>query len=330
MSNMIIEKGVKNIPWQDKPSDCTQVVWRYDANPIIGWNPIPSAARIYNSAVVPYKGEFAGVFRADHKNGRANIHFGTSKDAIKWDIRNEIIQWKDLNGKDFEPGYAYDPRVVRIESSYYVTWCTEFYGPAIGVGKTDDFISWTRLPNAFIPYNRNGVLFPRKINGKYIMLSRPSDTGHTPFGDIFLSESLDMIHWGNHKYVMGKGGRGWWQGTKIGAGPVPIETKEGWLLIYHGVSGTCNGFVYSFGAALLDINEPSRVLYRTRDYILTPEKSYETTGFVPNVAFPCATLFDDETGRIAIYYGAADTFTAIAFTQADILIDYIKKNSEVF
>jgi beta-1,4-mannooligosaccharide/beta-1,4-mannosyl-N-acetylglucosamine phosphorylase len=96
------------------------------------------------------------------------------------------------------------------------------------------------------------------------------------------------------------------------------------------VSTTCNGFVYSYGAVLLDIAKPWKVLYRTRDYLLTPEKSYETTGFVPNVVFPCANLYDADTGRIAIYYGAADTYTAVAFTQVDLLIDYIKKNSEVF
>jgi beta-1,4-mannooligosaccharide/beta-1,4-mannosyl-N-acetylglucosamine phosphorylase len=126
---------------------------------------------------------------------------------------------------------------------------------------------------------------------------------------------------------MAKGGAGWWQATKIGAGAVPIETSEGWLLFYHGVSGTCNGFVYSFGAAILDINNPSKVLYRTRDYILTPEKEYETTGFVPNVAFPCATLHDAETGRIAIYYGAADSYVGLAFTQFEDIVEYIKKNS---
>ena len=195
---------------------------------------------------------------------------------------------------------------------------------------TKDFKTWTRLPNPLMPFNRNGVLFPRKINNKYFLLSRPSDTGHTPFGDIFLSESPDLIHWGHHKWVMGKGGKGWWQGTKIGAGPVPIETKEGWLLFYHGVSGTCNGFVYSFGAVLLDISDPSKVLYRTSDYLLTPETDYETRGFVPNVAFPCANLYDASTGRITIYYGAADTYTALAFCQVDELLDYMKKNSEVF
>jgi beta-1,4-mannooligosaccharide/beta-1,4-mannosyl-N-acetylglucosamine phosphorylase len=139
-----------------------------------------------------------------------------------------------------------------------------------------------------------------------------------------------MEYWGKHRHVMGKGGSGWWQGTKIGAGPIPIETSEGWLMIYHGVSGTCNGFVYSIGAALLDIDEPWKVLYRTRDYILTPEKEYETTGFVPNVAFPCAALADAETGRIAVYYGAADTYSAVAYTTIDEIMAELKSKSEVF
>jgi len=101
-------------------------------------------------------------------------------------------------------------------------------------------------------------------------------------------------------------------------------------MFYHGVSGTCNGFVYSFGAVLFDINDPGKVLLRTRDYLLTPEKDYETAGFVPNVTFPCANIYDADTGRIAIYYGAADTYTALAFCQIDELLEYMKKNSKVF
>jgi beta-1,4-mannooligosaccharide/beta-1,4-mannosyl-N-acetylglucosamine phosphorylase len=204
------------------------------------------------------------------------------------------------------------------------------HGASIGLGKTKDFKTFVRLPNPLMPFNRNGVLFPRKVNGKYLLFSRPSDSGHTPFGNIYLSESPDLVYWGKHRFVMGNGGSGWWQGTKIGAGPVPIETKEGWLLFYHGVSYTCSGFVYSTGAAILDLQDPGKVLYRTRDYILTPEKPYETTGFVPNVAFPCANIYDAATGRIAIYYGAADTYTAMAFAQVDELLAYIKANSEVF
>ena len=329
MTQTIIGPALPDMPWEDRPAGCTDALWRYSKNPIIGWNPIPCAARIFNSAVIPYQGGYAGVFRADYKNGRPHLHLGTSPDALSWQIEPEKIQWVDEQGDLCLPSYAYDPRLVLLEGAYYVMWCDDFPGPSIGLGVTRDFQKFTRLERPLMPFNRNGVLFPRKINGHYVLLSRPSDSGHTPFGDIVLSHSPDLTFWGKHRRVMGAGGEGWWQGIKIGPGPVPIETTEGWLLIYHGVSGPCNGFVYSMGAALLDLDHPERVIYRTRDYLLTPEKEYETVGFVPNVAFPCATLQDGPTGRIAIYYGAADTYTAVAFTRVDLLLDYLRKNSEV-
>lgn len=328
MKKTILGASLPNIPWEAKSAGCMDVVWRYSRNPVLDWNPIPRAARIFNSAVLPKDGGFVGVFRADQKNGRATLFHGKSKDALTWEIGPDPIEWVDEQGKAKPTSYAYDPRLVQIEGTYYIVWCDDMRGASIGLGRTKDFTTFVRMPNPLMPFNRNGVLFPRKVNGKYLLLSRPSDSGHTPFGDIFLSESPDLIHWGNHRFVMGRGGQGWWQGVKIGAGPIPIETTEGWLLFYHGVSTTCNGFVYSFGAAILDINDPGKVLFRTRDYLLTPEKPYETTGFVQNVVFPCANLFDAETGRIAIYYGAADTCTAVAFAQVDELIAYIKANSE--
>ena len=214
--------------------------------------------------------------------------------------------------------YAYDPRVTKIGDIYYVTWCNGYHGPTIGVGYTKDFTKFYQLENAFLPYNRNGVLFPKKINGNFAMLSRPSDTGHTAFGDIFYSESPDLTYWGKHRHVMGTINDGW-QSTKIGAGPVPIETEHGWLLIYHGVLTSCNGYVYSMGAALLDLKQPWKVLKRTKNFILAPWELYECVGDVPNVVFPCAALHDDK-GRIAVYYGAADTVTALAFTTVDELI----------
>ena len=323
----VFSEKIPNIPWEERPEGHTGPLWRYSKNPIIGRNPVPKGARVFNSAVVPYNGEFVGVFRIDHKNTRPFLHFGRSKDGIHWEIEPEEIQWVDLNGNPFQPSYAYDPRVVKIEDTYYITFCTDDHGPTIGVGMTKDFKTFVRLPNAYVPFNRNGVLFPRKINGKYVMLNRPSDNGHTPFGDIFLSESPDMIHWGNHRFVMGTSSYNWWENLKIGAGPYPIETSEGWLLIYHGVTLTCNGYVYSFGAALLDLNDPSKVLYRSKYYLLTPEEDYETIGFVPNVVFPCAALCDYETGRVAIYYGAADTHVAVAFGYIDEIVEFVKRNS---
>ena len=207
--------------------------------------------------------------------------------------------------------HAYDPRVTWLEDRYYVTWCNGYHGPTIGVAYTHDFTTFDQLENAFLPFNRNGVLFPRRIRGRYAMLSRPSDNGHTPFGDIYYSESPDLTHWGRHRHVLGTAP--WsWESTKIGAGPTPIETDEGWLLVYHGVLTSCNGFVYSMGAALLDLDEPWRVVARGADYLLSPQVPYEQVGDVPNVVFPCAALVDPTLDRLTIYYGGADTVVCMA------------------
>jgi len=319
---------LSNIPWQEKPENCTAPMWRYSENPIINRNPLPNVARIFNSAVIPYGDGFVGVFRGEQRNGVPYIYFGTSRDAIHWEFEKEKINFVDENGKTFMPLYAYDPRLVKVEDTYYIIWCQDMYGASIGMAKTQDFKVFTRIENPFLPYNRNAVLFPRKINGKFVMLSRPCDNGHTAFGDIFLSESKDMEYWGHHRHVMGRG-NSWWEGLKIGGGAAPIETDKGWLMFYHGVCNTCNGYVYSIGVAILDLDEPSKVLHRCEDYILTPEEWYEERGFVQNVCFPCATLQDSDTGRIALYYGCADSYVGTAFTTAQEIYDYILAHDSV-
>ena len=323
----IIGTSLPNIPWEGRKEGCADVMWRYSANPVIPRNAIPSSNSIFNSAVVPFEGKFAGVFRCDNKQRAMRLHAGKSEDGINWEIKPEPIRFicEDEEVGNFV--YGYDPRVCWIEDRYYVTWCNGYHGPTIGVAYTYDFEKFYQLENAFLPFNRNGVLFPKKINGKFAMLSRPSDNGHTPFGEIFYSESPDMEHWGHHRHVMKP--KQPWEYTKIGAGPIPIETKEGWLLIYHGVLTSCNGFVYSMGAAILDSDQPWKVRYRCDKYLLAPWETYECVGDVPNVAFPCAALTDADTGRITIYYGAADTVVCMAHTYADELIEYIKKNSSI-
>jgi beta-1,4-mannooligosaccharide/beta-1,4-mannosyl-N-acetylglucosamine phosphorylase len=316
-----------HMPWEERPANCGDVVWRYSANPIIPRNLLPTSNSIFNSAVVPFQGAYAGVFRCDNRAREMNVHAGRSADGITWQLEPEPIRWIFDNPEVPAPEYLYDPRVVWLEDRYYIIWCNGMHGPTIGLGYTFDFKEFHFMDNALLPYNRNGVLFPRKINGKYMMLNRPSDNGHTPFGDIFLSQSPDLIHWGEHRFVMGR--KGGWQSTKVGAGPTPIETPEGWLLFYHGVLTSCNGFVYSFGAALLDLEKPWKVLYRTAPYLLSPQTYYECVGDVPNVAFPCAALYDQPTGRIAIYYGGADTVTALAFARRDEVIAYVKANSQL-
>ena len=318
----IIGADLPSIPWQDKPKGCTSPLWRYTENPIIGRNPLPEVARIFNSAVMPYKDGYIGVFRGEQRNGIPHIYLGRSKEALHWEFDPEKIPFTDKNGEPFMPPYAYDPRLVKVEDTYYIMWCQDAYGPTIGIAKTLDFKRFERIENPYLPYNRNAVLFPRKINGNYVMLSRPCDNGHTAFGDIFLSESPDMEFWGRHRHVMGRSDN-WWESLKIGGGAAPIETDKGWLLFYHGVVNTCNGYVYSIGGAILDINEPSRVLHRCENYLLAPETDYEERGFVPNVCFPCAALTDAASGRIALYYGCADSYVGVAFTTVTEVYDYI-------
>lgn len=329
MKYKMIAPAVPNIPWEDRPEGIKGApIWRYSGNPVVDRNPVDGVARIFNSAVMPYEDGFIGVFRGEQTNGVPYVYLGRSKDALHWTFDSEKVPFVDEEGNPFMPVYAYDPRLVRVEDTYYIIWCGDFYGAAIGMAKTKDFKTFIRIENPFIPFNRNAVLFPRRINGNYVMLSRPSDSGHTPFGDIFLSESPDMTYWGKHRHVMGRGSE-WWESVKIGGGAAPIETSEGWLLFYHGVATTCNGFVYSIGGAILDIDHPSIVRYRCENFILTPEAEYEERGFVPNVVFPCATIHDPETNRIALYYGAADSVVGVAFCNMDDIIDYIKEHSVV-
>ncbi|ADQ45207.1 glycosidase related protein [Caldicellulosiruptor kronotskyensis 2002] len=327
MDIKIIGQSLPNMPWEERPKDCKDIVWRSKYNPIIKRNQAKDANSIFNSAVVPFKDAFAGVFRVDDRARRMNIRRGFSKDGYNWEIDDEPINFIQQTRDPLVSEYKYDPRVTFIEDRYYITWCNGYHGPTIGVGYTFDFEKFYQIENAFLPYNRNGVLFPRKINGKYAMLSRPSDTGHTAFGDIFYSESPDMIHWGCHRHVMSAGYTPW-QSLKIGAGPTPIETSEGWLLIYHGVLLSCNGYVYSFGAALLDLEKPWIVKARSKSYLLSPQEYYECVGDVPNVAFPCATLCDASTGRLAIYYGGADTVVNLAFAYVQDIIELLKRESQ--
>ena len=245
----IIGKPLKNIPWQNKPEGTDAPVWRYNENPIIERDALPKANSIFNSAVVPYLNGFAGIFRVDLTTREQKLVTGFSDDGIHWELNNNYI----FNG--------YDPRLCCMDGVYYLSWVKSLdwpLGTVIGIARTKDFKTFEELDEATLPVSRNGVLFPRKINSLYMLLSRPCDKGHTPYGDIFLSQSSDLAFWGKHHHVMSPYYA--WESTKIGAGPTPIETDEGWLCFYHGVTTSCNGLTYSMGAAITDLNEPCKLL----------------------------------------------------------------------
>lgn len=170
----IIGKSLPNIPWQDKPEGYTMPVWRYSENPIIGRNGNKVSNSVFNSAVVPFEDGFAGVFRCDSRSISMDIFAGRSRDGIHWEIEDEPIHFEGADEEILHREYRYDPRVCFLEDRYYITWCNGYHGPTIGVAYTYDFKKFVQLENAFLPYNRNGVLFPEKIDGMYALLSRPS------------------------------------------------------------------------------------------------------------------------------------------------------------
>jgi len=298
---------------------------RYKGNPIITSSAVPRANSIHNSAIVPFDGGYAGIFRVDEIDFNFTMHAGRSKDGIKWQIDPEPIIMECDNPDIPIEARTYDPRLTQIGDTYYFTWCIDSQqGPCIGLAVTKDFKTFKQMENPLPPTNRNCVIFPRKIDGKFAILHRPSDRGHTPFGDMFYSMSPDLIHWGEHRFVFGTLGSSW-QSTKIGPGPAPIETREGWLLIYHGVWTSCNGYLYYAGGAILDREKPWKVLYRTKDYLLAPTELYERVGDVPNVVFPSSAVVNN--GVLRLYYGCADTCVSIAEAGMDEIISFIKTHS---
>jgi beta-1,4-mannooligosaccharide/beta-1,4-mannosyl-N-acetylglucosamine phosphorylase len=297
---------------------------RYPDNPIITAKAVTRANSIHNSAVTKFGDRYAGVFRVDELNFNYTLHAGFSQDGIHWEIDQGPIEMESDDPEIHVTSQSYDPRITRLDDTYYMTWCNaDIHGPKIGLAATKDFKKFVQMEGPLPTANRNCVIFPRKIDGKYAIYHRPSDRGHTPFGDIYYATSPDLIHWGCHRFAMGP--TDGWQSTKIGPGPAPIETSDGWLLIYHGVWTSCNGYLYYVGGALLDLEKPWKVLYRTQDYLLAPTEIYERVGDVPNVVFPSSAVVDGDNLRL--YYGCADTCIGMAEANISDIIDFVKIHS---
>jgi predicted GH43/DUF377 family glycosyl hydrolase len=228
---------------------------------------------------------------------------------------------KSKNGLDFEidekpcmlPSNMYemygieDPRITEIDGIYYINYsaCSIIGGVTTCLATTTDFKTFEKKGVIFTPDNKDVAIFPEKINGKYMALNRPISAEYK-LKDIWISESPDCVCWGNHKFLMSTRD-GYWDNGRIGCSAVPFRTEKGWLEIYHGASKENR---YCLGAALLDINDPSKVLSRSELPVISPEADYEVNGFFGNVIFNCGVLNED--GIVKIYYGAADTFIGYA------------------
>jgi predicted GH43/DUF377 family glycosyl hydrolase len=204
-----------------------------------------------------------------------------------------------------------DARVTRLGGRWYVTYvAVSRHGVATALASTTDFRRFERHGIIFCPENKDVVLFPEQVGGRYLALHRPN--GSTPFTtpEMWLARSPDLVHWGGHEPL--HGGTARWETGRIGAGAPPVRVGDHWLEIYHGsqtppAAGAVG--VYSAGAMLLDGENPAHVLGYTRDALLAPQAEFEQQGFVPQVVFPTGLIARDD--HLLIYYGAADTSTAV-------------------
>jgi beta-1,2-mannobiose phosphorylase / 1,2-beta-oligomannan phosphorylase len=199
---------------------------------------------------------------------------------------------------------------------YIIFWSGSEHGIRGVLASTKDFKSVKRHGYICLPDNRNIVLFPEKINGKYVRLDRPSGIGQK--GSIWLSSSPDLVHWGNSEPVLSKGSFWQWEGGKQGPGVPPIKTEHGWLIIYHALHG--GYFGYYLGCALLDLDNPHKVIGKSRAPILAPREEYERNGAVPNVVFSCGAILEENGDDLKIYYAGADTVICLANASLNELV----------
>ncbi len=250
---------------------------------------------------VNYKGK-------DYLSSMSHIRLARSKDGINFTVDEHPF----IYPKSFEEEYGVeDPRITPINGRFYInysivsrdSWCT-----ALAV--TDDFTDYEKLGIIFHPENKDVTIFPERVNGKYIALHRPNNSG---FGKaaVWYAESPDLLHWGMHKCLI-RPRDTVYESMKIGGGAPPIKTKDGWLCIYHGKG---DNQMYSLFAMLLDLNEPWKIIKRPEKPIFVPEAEYELNGFFPNVVFSNGMFEKD--GKLYMYYGASDDTSCLAVAEVE-------------
>lgn len=323
--------------WRTSP-----VIHRYKENPILSAKNIPyPSLLVFNAGVVKYQGRYVMIFRNDYgslqekKLEGTNLGLAFSDDGLHWQVEPApCFEWADDDVL-----WVNDPRLTIIDSQCYLTFAIiARSGVRGGIAVTDDFYSF-EIIHTTLPDNRNLALFPEKIGGKFFRLDRPFANylrAENDRFDIWLSTSLDLTYWGNHKRLLNATDIPFCN-EKIGPGPPPVLTKKGWLHVFHSTSITSgrgkNGWeeqwnkIYTAGIMLLDIDDPSNIIGYSKEPLIVPEAPYECQdGFRNNVIFPCGMILED-SGEIKIYYGAADTVECVATANVDDLLYICLENN---
>jgi len=304
-----------------------QLFTRHPTGPVLTANdwPVEVNAVFNPGATKGPAGETVLVCRVEDRRGLSHLWVARSLDGVTgWDIDPEPLLSPGAEGELDQWGYE-DPRVVYVEElGAWAITCTAYgpAGPAVYMVTTTDFVKLHHYGLIMPPEDKNAALLPRRINGYWYLLHRPV-TATTRRAEIWMSRSVDLEAWRTARRVMPLRDGAWWDSERVGTGPPPIATEHGWLLVYHGVKQMVGGPIYRVGLALLDRDNPERLLRRAPTWVLAPAEPYERQGDAPNVVFPCGLTHDPGSGELRLYYGAADTAVALARAHLGELLDYL-------
>jgi len=279
------------------------LVRRWPDNPLITIDDLPiRCSDVWNAGVVKLDGECLLLITVESLHGQTMIYRASSRDGLHFEVDPEPFLAPSECGpyRKYENAGVRDPRVTRLDDTFYVTYVADSdIGWRIGLVRTEDFQAAERIGLLTQPDTKGGALFPEKIRGRYALLERPD-----PGMSIWVSYSDDLAFWGDSSVVITPRG-GFWDAHRIGTGAPPVRIDEGWLLLYYGEKMTSAGPLLRLGAAILDADDPSKVVARSNIPILAPREDYERIGDVTNVVFSCGAIVAD--GQVRIYYGGADS-----------------------
>ncbi len=274
------------------------------------------AAAVFNTAAIIHNDLVHLIYRATDitSNGQQGIYinslgYAVSKDGIHFNrLENPIL----INDVPQELRGPEDPRIIRMEDKFYMLYTGyggRFDGDyRISLATSTNLISWERQGVILDEPNKDAALLPEKVNGRYMMFHRRAP-------DIWVAFSDNLKDWEDHQSIMSPIPDSGWEGTKIGLSGPPIKTDQGWVMIYHGVGGSPRK--YSQGIALLDRDDPTRVIARQSEPILEPELDWEINGYVPNVVFSCGQVIWND--QLYVYYGGADQAIGVAACSMDLI-----------
>ncbi len=310
------------------PHQYPELFQRHGDNPILTAGDWPYPAHtVFNAAACQMGDETVLLVRVEDRRGHSHLAVARSNDGVKnWRIDSKPSFAADPANHPEEAWGVEDPRVTWVDDRR--SWIIAYTayspsGPLVSLAETKDFKTFSRLGPVMPPENKDAAVFPRRFGNRYAMIHRPVASG-TAGAHIWICYSPDMKHWGDHRILFQARRGAWWDANKIGLSPPPLETPEGWLVLYHGVRVTAGGSLYRLGLALLDLEDPSRVLHRSDEWVFAPEMPYECHGDVGDVVFPCGWILDEPSGEIRMYYGGADTCLAMATARLSDLLGYLR------